>query len=159
MKNLISWFIAIWLVFFWGFRIAVTISEQYGNSFGGFIVFDKTLEIILLFVSLLCFILIFKRKLSGIIIYLVGYGFYFGKYIFLTGIPALMSEQFDMAVVQNMAVAVIGILLGFFELFDMLIERAKKKNYSDNKTDWFFKNKKYERQYDERADKNQYKIL
>lgn len=159
MKNLVSWFIAIWLIIFWGFRIAITIFEQYGNTLGGFIVFDKTLEIIMLFVSLICFILIFKRNLSGIIIYLIGYGFYFGKYIFGTGVPALIDGQFDMVIVQNMAVAIIGILLGLFELFDMLIEKAKKKNYSDNKTDWFFKNKKYEREYDERADKNQYKTL
>ena len=159
MKSLISWFIAIWLIIFWGFRIAVTISEQYGNALGGFLVFDKTLEIIMLFVSLICFILIFKRKLIGIIIYLIGYGFYFGKYILGTSVPALMNEDFDMAIVQNMAVAIVGIMLGVFELFDMLIERAKKKNYSDNKTDWFFKDKKYERKFDDRADKNQYKIL
>lgn len=159
MKSLISWFVAFWLIIFWCFRIAITISEQYGNSLGGFLVFDKTLEIIMLFVSLICFILIFKRKLSGIIIYLIGYGYYFGKYIFGTGVPALIDEQFDMIIIQNMAVAIIGILLGFFELFDMLIERAKKKNYSDNKTDWFFKDKKYERKFDDRADKNQYKIL
>lgn len=159
MKSLISWFVAFWLIIFWCFRIAITISEQYGNSLGGFLVFDKTLEIIMLFVSLICFILIFKRKLSGIIIYLIGYGYYFGKYIFGTGVLALIDEQFDMIIIQNMAVAIIGILLGFFELFDMLIERAKKKNYSDNKTDWFFKDKKYERKFDDRADKNQYKIL
>lgn len=159
MKSLISWFIAIWMIFFWGFRIAVTIVAQYGSSLGGFIVFNKTFEIVLLFVSLLCFILIFRRNLLGVIIYLIGYGIYFGGYIFTSCVPTLLNGEYDIIVIQNMAISILGILLGVFELFDMIFERAKMKNYSDNRTDWFFKNKKYERKMDDRADKNQYKIM
>ena len=160
MKSLASWLLVFFLVIFWVFRIIVTLSAQYGGDFGGFIVFDTTIEIVLLFVSLLCFILILRRMLLGGIIYLLGYGFYFGRYIFTSVVPALMEgETLDFVVLQNTVVAVIGIVLGVCVVLDILVERSKRKNYSDNKTDWFFKNKNYDRELDERADKNQYRTL
>ncbi len=160
MKSFSSWLLVCFLVIFWIFRVAVAFLAQYGKDFGGFIVFDETLEMILLFVSLLCFVLIVKRLYAGPIIYLLGYGFYFGKYLMGTAMPALMSGGTpDIGVVQNTMVALVGIILGIVTLLDLAVERMRRKNYSDDKTDWFFNNKKYERKLDERADKNQYRTL
>lgn len=160
MKNLSSWLLIMFLGMFWVFRIIVTLSAQYGGDFGGFIVFDNTIEIALLFVSLLCFILIIKRVMWGGIIYLAGYGFYFGRYIIVEALPSLTSgEAMDFIVLQNVIVAVLGLLFGLCTILDLAIERARRKNYSDSKTDWFYKDEKYERELDERADKNQYRTL
>lgn len=78
MKSLISWLLVLFMAMFWVFRVIVAISAQFGIEFGGFIVFNNTTEMVLLFVDLFCFILIVKRKLIGGIIFLAGYGWYFG---------------------------------------------------------------------------------
>ena len=159
MRSLSSWLILMFMIMFLAFRVVVTLSTQYGRDLAGFMVIDNTIEIVLLFVSLLCFALFVKRLLLGGLIYLIGYGYYFGKYIF-ESIPILTSsESMDIIVVENVIIGILAILLGLFAVIDILVEKSRKKNYSDNKTDWFFKNKKYERDLDERADKNQYRTL
>ena len=55
MKNVASWLLVFFMGMFWVFRIAVTLSTQFGGDFGGFIVFNNTFEIVLLFLTLLCF--------------------------------------------------------------------------------------------------------
>ena len=90
---------------------------------------------------------------------MLGYGYYFGRYIF-DSIPGLTSgESVDFMILQNVIVGALAVLLGFLIIIDILVEKSKRKNYSDNKTDWFFKNKNTDRQLDERADKNQYRTL
>ena len=160
MKSLSSWLLAMFMFMFWAFRIMITIATQYGSDgFGGFIVFNMTFEIVMLFVSLLCFVLFIRRMLLGGIIYLVGYGVYFGNYIITNAIPTLISsEEMDMIVLENVILAVLGIILGLCLTLDIVFERARAKHFSDNKTDWFFDNKNYDRQFDERADRNQYKF-
>ena len=162
MKSLSSWLSIMFLGLFWVFRIAVTLAAQYGSDLGGFIVFNNTVEILLLFLSLLCFVLIARRIIWGAAIYVIGYGWYFGQYIFTSFIPALVNgngEPIDMVVLQNSAVAIIGLILGIFVLLNIAYEKTKLKHFSDNKTDWYFNNDKYERKMDERADKNQYRTL
>lgn len=160
MKSLSSWLLAMFMIMFWVFRIAVTLSAQYGSDFGGFIVFNNTIEIVLLFLSLVCFIFIVRRIIWGAIVYLVAYGWYFGGYIFSNMIPALTSgEAVDMSVLENSFVAIIGLIIALCTVIDIAYEKTKLKHFSDNKTDWYFKNDKYDREMDERADKNQYRTL
>ena len=161
MKSLTSWLITSFMVMFWVFRIVVMISVQNGaESFGGFLVFNSTFEIIMLFVSLLCFVLIVKRNVLGGIIYLLGYGAYFGTYLVANAIPALISgELMDMTVLQNVFVTAISLVLGLVAILDIAFEKVKAKHFSDDKTDWYFGTDKYDRKYDERADKNQYRTL
>ncbi len=160
MKSLASWLSIMFLGIFWLFRIAITLSAQYGSDFGGFIVLNNTFEIAMLFVSLLCFALIAKRIILGPIIYLVGYGFYFGSYLFSIFIPTLISGgSIDSSIMLNAAVMILQLVLGLATLLIMFYEKTKLKHFSDNKTDWYFNNDKYDRELDERADKNQYKTL
>lgn len=160
MKSLFSWLLTFFMAIFWVFRIIVTLSAQYGGDFGGFIVFNNTIEIALLFISLLAFILIVKRNIWGGIIYLASYGYYFGSYIFSSAIVPLMDgETLEFAVLQNTIIAVFGLILALFTVLDLVLEKARRKNYSDNKTDWFFDNENYDRKLDDRADKNQYRTL
>ncbi len=160
MKTLASWLTLMFLGLFWLLRVSITLAAQFGSDFGGFEVFNPTVEILLLFLSLLCFVFIAKRVIWGPIIYVVGYGWYFGSYLISNFFPALTSgEQIDMIVLQNSVVAILGIVLGLISLLNIAYEKTKLKHFSDNKTDWYFDNEKYERKMDDRADKNQYRTL
>ena len=154
MKSFSSWMIAMFMVMFWGFRVAVAFQGQYGKDFGGFIAFNLNLEVILLFVAILCMILFLRRILVGGIIYLGAYGFYFGSYI----LPNLLSgEPMTIDVMQNVAVSGLGIIIAFCAFFDLIVAKVRKKDPKDKKTDWFFQNEQYDRKFDERADKNEYR--
>ena len=160
MKSLTSWLLIMFMGMFWAFRVAVTLAAQYGVDLGGIIVFNNTLEIVLLFVSILCFILIAKRIFWGSVIYLAGYIVYFGTYLINNFIPVITSgEQIDPVVLLNSFFAIIPIVLGLMSLLNIAFERTKSKHFSDNKTDWYFDNEKYDRKLDERADKKQYRTL
>ena len=159
MKSITSWLVVFMLAIVWIFRIIVTCYGQFGGDWGGFIVIDNTIEIAMLFISILCFILIIKRKALGGIIYLVGYGYYFGSYIISNVSTLADGETLAIDVVQNVAVGVIILILGLCAILDIAWEKTRANHFSDNKTDWYFKNKNYDRKYDDRADKNQYKTL
>lgn len=154
MKSLFSWILAIFMIMFWVFRLIVSFMAQYGNDFAGFIAFNYTIEIVLLFTTILCFVLFLKRNIVGGILYLGTYGFYFSSYI-LTNV--ISGEISDFTIMQNVMIAAIGLVIAMLVFFDLIIDKSRKKDPKDQKTDWYFKNDKYDRQYDERADKNQYR--
>ena len=52
----------------------------------------------------------------------------------------------------------LGIILPIFVFLDILINKNRRNIKLDKKTAWYFKNEKFDRVYDERADRNQYKI-
>lgn len=159
MKNLSSYLLAMFMIMFWGFRILVALKAGNEESFGGFIAFNTNIEIILLFITLICFTFIVRRKMIGAIIYLVSYGYYFGGYIISSVIPLLMEgTTLGIDVLQNTMVALIGIIIAVCTFFDILYEKVKRNKYSDSKTDWFFNNKDTDRKKDERADENHYKF-
>lgn len=158
MKNLSSWLLTMFMFMFLVFRVAVAFQAQYEKDFGGFIAFDFTIEVVLLFVVILCMILFLRRKLLGGIIYLVAYGYYFGGYLLTNVIPLLISsEPMGASVLQNSMAAAIGIVLAIGVFFDLVVARVRKRDPKDKKTDWFFQNEQYDRKMDERADKNQYR--
>lgn len=158
MKNLSSWLLVMFIFMFWVFRVIVAFQAQYESDFGGFIAFDFKVEVILLFVVILCMILILRRKLLGGIIYLIAYGYYFGGYILTNALPMLIEgESLPMSILQNAMVSAVGLVIAICVLFDLIIDRVRKRDPRDKKTDWFFQNEKYDRKLDERADKNQYR--
>ena len=52
-----------------------------------------------------------------------------------------------------------GLVLAIAAIFDVLLDKSRKANPVDKNTDWFYKNKDYDRKLDERADKNNYRTL
>ncbi len=162
MKSLVSWLMIMFMGMFWLFRVIVTLSVQFSaeGNFAGFIVINETAEILLLFLSLLCFVLFAPRIIWGPIIYTIAYGWYFGSYLISNFIPALSSgESIDPVILENSFIAILGIILGLIAILNIAYERTKAKHFTDNKTDWYFDNEKYDRELDERADKNQYRTL
>ena len=108
MKSLLSWLLAMFMFMFWVFRIIVAFQAQYEKDFGGFIAFNYITEVALLFVVVLCFILVLRRKLLGGILYLGAYGYYFGTYLLTNVFQALIAgESLDMITAQNALVATI----------------------------------------------------
>ncbi len=158
MKNLSSWLICFFMIMYWAFRVVVAITGSMGVDF---VVkpIDNNIEIILLFVVLICIPFIFKRKLIGAIIYLLSYGYYFGRGLYTNVMQMINGETLSMDVYTNMFFSLIAVAIPIFALFDILLDKNRQKNPVDKKTDWFYKNKDYDRKLDERADKNNYRTL
>ena len=158
MKNLSSWLIVMFILMFWIFRVIVAITGTMEMDF--FVKpIDNNIEVILLFVVLLCVPFIFKRKLIGGIIYLIAYGWYFGKGLIENIIQIINGETLGMDTYMYMFVSLIAITLPIVAVFDILLDKNRMKNPVDKQTDWFYKNEQYDRKLDERADKNNYRTL
>ena len=53
----------------------------------------------------------------------------------------------------------LGIILPLAVLIDLLLDKNRQSHPKDSKTDWFYNNKKYDMEKDERSDKNNYRTL
>lgn len=160
MKNFSTWLLVCFMAMFWVFRIIVALMFQLHQDFGGIVPLNETLEIILLFVVLLCMVLIVKRKLVGALIYLLAYGMYFGIDLF-NNIGILLQGDTNMSIstYTNMFISFIAIILAVAVLLDILVDKNRKAHPKDKKTDWFYKNEQFDRKLDDRADKNNYRTL
>lgn len=160
MKNFSTWMLVIFMIMFWVFRIIVAVSAQMNLDFG-IVPLNEQMEIILLFVTLACIVLVAKRKMIGALIYVLGYGMYFG--VDLMNNVTKMLEQgespLDITVYTGTFVSLLAMILAVAVLIDMLADKARKANPKDKKTDWFYKNEDYDRKLDERADKNNYRTM
>ena len=144
MKNFSTWMILSLDVIFWILRLIATYTEVMAIDFM-VKTLDVNTEVLLLFVALLSFILIAKRKVLGGIIYLVGYGGYFGVYLWDTLIVKQSAGDY-----MNVFFSFIGIMLAVLTILDLLLDKNRKLHPTDKKTDWFYRNKKYDIQKDER---------
>ena len=163
MKNFSTWMLVMFMAMFWLFRIVVAVTYELGVDFGGIQPFNQTMEIILLFVVLVCMLFIVKRKLIGALIYLLSYGMYFGSSL-ISGLTTLFSNAAQinsdsLVMYFNTFISLVGIVIPVAILFDLLLDKGRKANPHDKKTDWFYGNEKFDREMDERADKNNYRTL
>ena len=60
---------------------------------------------------------------------------------------------------MSLLIAFIGIIIPLSAFFDVLLDKGRKAHTVDKQTDWFYKNKEFDRKMDDRADKNQYRTL
>ena len=162
MTNFSTWLIAIFMVMFWLFRAIVALCTQFSIDILGIVAYNLNIEIIIAFVTIVCIVLVVKRKLIGALAYVLIYGMYFGEHLFANIIPLIQGESvLTVDLSMNLLSDFIAIVLAIFALFDMLIDKSRKANPIDKKTDWYFKNQKYEDELkarDKREDKNEYKF-
>lgn len=159
MKNLSTWLLSMFMVMFAGFRVIVTITNQQGSPIADLVVENIAIEIALIFLTLLCLILVVKRKLIGAIIYVVSHGWYYGVGLFNVLYGALVNgEEIALSSSLEILVSAIGVLLPLIVLLDTLADKSRKLHPVDKKTDWFYKNEQFDRKFDERADRNEYKL-
>ena len=141
MKNFSTWMILSLAVIFWILRVFPL---------------EFNTEISLLFIALISFILIAKRKWLGAIIYAVSYELYFG--VDLVNSISKM-DSLSMTGYTNMMFSFFGMILPITVLLDLALDKNRKAHPKDKKTDWFYRDEKYDRNMDERADKNNYRTL
>lgn len=160
MKNFSTWILVMFMIMFWILRVIIALAAQLNWDIGGMTPLNQQMEIVLLFVVLICVILVVKRKLVGGLLYLLAYGIYFGVDI-SNNIQALTNavESLDINIYTNLFMSVIGVILPIAVMFDLLVDKNRKLNPKDKKTDWFYTNEKFDREMDERADKNNYRTL
>ncbi len=156
MTSLFSYLITMFAGIFWILRIIIAITYNLGIDIG-ITPLNFNIEIILLFVTLFCMVFIIKRNIFGALIYFVCYALYFGADLY-NGIIKIMNGEVDIASYGSLILSFLGVLIPFLTVMDIFLNKDRKGSNKDKKTDWFYTNKKYERQFDERADKNQYKF-
>ncbi len=163
MNNFSSWLIAIFMVMFWLFRAIVALCTQYSVDLLGLVSYNFTYEVIIAFVTIPCIVLVVKRKMLGSLLYLVIYGAYFGEHLVANIFPLIEGQAtLTNDLTLNLVSDVIAIILAIFAVMDMLADKGRKVNPSDGKTDWYFKNEKYDKELkakDSREDNNEYKFF
>ena len=150
----------MFMVMFWILRIIIAVAAQLKWDIAGMQPLNQQMEIVLLFVVLVCIILVVKRKLIDGLLYLLSYGIYFGVDIannIQNIINAVETSSLDSYI--NLVLSIVGIILPIAVMLDLLADKNRKAHPKDKKTDWFYTNEKFDRQLDERADKNNYRTL
>ena len=159
MKNMSTWLLAIFMGMFVILRIIMTITNQQGNPLEGIVIENLGLEIALIFLTLLCIVFVVKRKMLGAIIYVVSYGWYYGLGLLNTMYGVLIEgEKLAIGNSIELLISAIGVILPIMVLIDTLADKTRKTYHTDKQTDWFYKNEQYDRKFDERADRNEYKF-
>lgn len=159
MKNFSTWLLVMFMIMFWVFRIIVAVTTEFGVDFGGITAQNMQLEVILLFVVLVCLVLIVKRKIVGALIYLLAYGMYFGVDLYNNVLVMVAGETLPLGAMLNALISLVGMAIPIAILFDLLADKNRKAHPVDKKTDWFYKNEQFDRKLDDRADKNNYRTL
>ncbi len=160
MKNFSTWILVMFMGMYWVLRVIIALAAQLHWDFAGIEPLNMQMEVILLFVVLVCIILVVKRKMIGGLLYLLAYGLYFGTDI-VNNIQNLVNalETVDINLYMNLFISLIGVILPIAVMLDLLLDKNRKLHPKDKKTDWFYANEKFDRKLDERADKNNYRTL
>ena len=150
--ELLSYMVNMFAIMFWLFRVYVALMVSSGSEIQ-FTTPGLELEITVIFITLISIFMIFKRNLIFASIYL---GTYFA--FFTYGIALMNGNISTNKQLLNAMVMIAGIIIALLNFLDVMFNKNRKGSTKDNKTDWFYDTDKYEREYDERADRNQYKI-
>ena len=159
MKNLSTYLLVMFMLMFWGFRVVLTLMSQMGDGLMGIMPSNINIEIVLLFATLVCVILVVKRKIVGAVLYLALYGIYFGGDLTAQIAKMTSGNVLTIAEMGSAFFSLIGIIIPLAVLIDLLLDKNRKAHPVDKKTDWFYKNEQFDREVDERADKNNYRTL
>ena len=156
MISIFSYLITMLAGIFWLFRVVITITYSIGVNFP-VVPIDLNMEVILLFVTIICMIFIIKRNIFGAITYFVGYGLYFGNDLY-NGIVNIINGQVSTSSYLSVFISFLGVLIPFLIVIDIFFNKDRTVNIRDKKTDWYYNNKDYDRKHDDRDDNNQYKF-
>lgn len=155
MKTMSNYLIIMLSILLFIFRLIVVFTGSLDIEFAVKPI-NISLEIPFLFIMLISIILMSKNKLSGVIILLVSSILYY--------CPSLINLFRNFQIVNlnygiQMIVSIIGIIIPIFAFFIIAFAKEQEKRPVDKKTDFFYKNEAYDRKYDERADKNNYRTM
>lgn len=155
MISMISYLLTFLTILFWLFRLMVAYCFSMEIDIG-FVPLNMTIELIMLAVSVPCIVLMIKRNLLATFIYAMMYWMYFGSDLIMT-VSSMMEGNVAIATTSTAVAAIVGVGIPVFNLLDVYINKNRVGKSGDKQTDWFYKNKDYDRQFDERADRNNYR--
>lgn len=158
MTTLFSYLLTFFAIIFWVFRVIATLLYQLDISFLAEPL-NVDAEIVVLFLTIPCILLVIKRNIIGAALYVALYASYFGTALYNAIISMQATTSVSLIINSTeLLLLAIGVLIPILTFFDILINKNRAKFNGDKKTDWFYKNEAYDRKLDERADKNQYKF-
>ncbi len=157
MQKFSTWMVLSLDVMFWILRIIAALTNTMAIDFM-IKPIDMNMEIIMIFVALVSFVLIAKRKFLGAIIYMIGYFGYFGVAL-VTNLQKMTTTGGSVNDYGTVMFSLVGVALPIFTFLDLLLDKNRQLHPTDKKTDWFYKDEKYDMKKDERADKNNYRTL
>lgn len=152
MESVFDFLCGILMTMFWIFRIVVAALIFLEIELPITIPY-LTVEIVILFITLICIICVFKRKIVGSFLYFFMYCGYFGFDLY-----NLYKEGLIKTSLPNVAFDFIAIILAAIIMLNIILSKTMKIAKKNN-TDWFYGGKEYDRELDERADKNNYRTL
>lgn len=156
MKSLINWLVVMFMGMFWILRIVVAYMDATGKDFMVKPI-NSTTEIVLLFVTFVCILLVIKRKWIGTIIYSVTYLLYFGADLVNILKPVIFDFQpFNSNNTMQVASSFFAIIIVIMLIMDTIVSVSKAP--TTKKVDWFYENKNLDRKMDDRSDKNNYRM-
>ena len=157
MRTMSNYLIIMLSVMIFIFRLIVVFTTTMGIEFA-VTSLNVNLEIGLLFVMLICIILMTRNKLAGAVILTVSSIVYYGADIFQK-FTYISQNSVSMDVAMELIISVICVIIPIFAFFIIAFAKEQEKRPVDKKTDFFYKTDRYDRKYDERADKNNYRTL
>lgn len=155
MTTVFSYLLTILGIVFWFFRAIVTLFYQMDMPLFA-TPLNADIEILILFVTLPCILLVMKRNIVGAAMYFGLYASYFGTALY-EGILEIQAGA-TIVNISNLVCVAIGVIIPTLTFLDILFNKNRNGYGTNKKTDWYYKNEKYDRELDERADKNQYRI-
>lgn len=155
MKSVANYLIAMLMFMYWVFRVVVEYMYQTGREFIATPI-SSISEIVILFISLICIVLVVKRIMFGGIIYAVAYFGYFGVDLYQKLTPVINGESLNMNASMDIVCSGAAVVLAIIVVID--VASSQIKPVENKQTSWFYDNKEFDRQHDSRDDRNQYKF-
>lgn len=156
--SIYSYLLTILGIVFWIFRAVITAMSTSGVPF---VIepLNTTIEIALVFATIPCIIFVLRRNIIGAAFYMAIYVSYFGTAIYNSINNIADTNGFTIGDTSELIVSMVGVVIPILTFIDILFNKHRKSIVGGKKgSDWFYKNNEYDRNLDERADKNQYKI-
>lgn len=141
---------------FWVFRLIIMLLFTSDSGFP-IVPMNVTFEVVLLFVTFACIILVAKRKMIGAVAYLIAQCAYFGVDAY-KALEAITSGQAQTANYLTLFISIIAVIIPILAIMNIGLSSGKRGNGKNRQTDWFYGTTDYDRNFDDRADKNQYKF-
>lgn len=157
MRTMSNYLIIMFSIMLFIFRLIVVFTSTMGIEFMVEPI-NVEYEIALLFIMIISIILMSKNKLSGAIILVIASIAYYGPSL-LEQITYLSSNSVSVDTAAQVIISVICLVIPIFAFFIIAFAKEQEKRPVDKKTDFFYKNEAYDRKYDERADKNNYRTM
>lgn len=151
-----GYFITTFAGVFWLFRVMVALMYTAETEFP-IVPINMIFEIVVLFITFVCIILIAKRNMLGAVAYLIAQCSYFGVDAYKS-IETIINGQAQTANYVTLFISIIAVIIPVLAIMDIGLSSGKKGSRKNKKTDWFYGTTDYDRKFDDRADKNQYKF-